>query len=336
MPRLVVLILLGSLLLGACGAPEPDCTRADVICAGLVTDFGNVNSGEARQAWLGLQDAQAAHLLDRIDVIETVDVRDRALNLQTLAADGYDLIVAVGAGISDETTAAATHYPHLKFIGVQQAQAAPLPNLAGLVFHEEYSGFMAGALAALMTQTGHVAAICEPNYIESMRRYCDGFMEGAHYLRPGLDVTVTYHGGDTRNVFNDPEWGQTAALQQVNQGADVVFAAGGQTAQAALEAAGGQGVYVIGADTDQYLDLATVRPFLLSSAMSDVRSGIVEIVTLMRRGQFPSGEFVGDVKLAPWHDLDRQVPSDVKARLQEIGLGLQLGTLKIEVPYQQP
>ncbi len=178
MHRFTVISLLAFLLLGACSPSAPDCSRADVFCAGLVTDFGSVKSGIAHEAWLALEDARAAGIVDRIDAIETVDADDRAANIRAFAQAGYDVIVTVGAGISQRTTSAALEYPKLSFIGVEQPQDKKLPNLAGLIFQEDQSGFMAGALAALMTQTGHVAAVCESKSIQPIRRYCDGFEGG--------------------------------------------------------------------------------------------------------------------------------------------------------------
>ena len=137
--------------IGARVQPE-DCARPDVFCAGLVTDYGPEDAGLNREAWLGLQDAQAAHLLDRADYIETVDTRDRSLNIAFLVGKGYDVIVTVGSSMSRDTQAAAARHPKQYFIGVEQPQAPDqkLANLAGLVFHEERSGFLAGALAALI------------------------------------------------------------------------------------------------------------------------------------------------------------------------------------------
>ncbi len=332
------LILACLMFLCACTSqPRPqDCARVEVFCAGLVTDFGSVNSGIRHEAWLGLQDAREAELADRIDYIETVDVRDRAANIAVLANDGYDVIVTVGAALTDETAAAALEYPRLSFIGVEQAQETKLANLAGLVFHEERSGFLAGALAARISQTGHVAAVCEAQFIDPMRRYCEGFQAGARHVTPRIDVTVDYREGSTEDLFNDPNWGRTTALERVKAGADVVFAAGGNTASAALQAAAASGVFVIGTETDLYPELEGIRPFLLTSATNDVRAGVLELMRLARRHEFPSGEYIGNVKLAPWHDLERQIPTDVKEDLQKISLGLELGTLQVDVPYKNP
>ncbi len=338
MSRLILALLLAILLLAGCSpGPQPgDCARLDVFCAGLVTDYGGIDSGLAHEAWLGLQDAQAKHLVDRIDAIETVNTLDRAANIRVLAEDGYDVIVTIGAVMSTPTTAAAAKYPHLAFIGVEQPQPKERPNVVGLVFHEEQSGYLAGALAALMTQSGHVAGICESNYIESMRRYCDGFKAGAEHIQPQLDVQVSYREGSPDQLFNDPDWGSKTASQALQGGADVVFAAGGQTANAALQTAASEGAYVIGSETDLYGELALIRPELLTCATSDVRSGILDILMETRETKLPAGEFYGAVKLAPWHDLDRQVPPSVKQKVQEVALALKLGTLDTGVPYVKP
>ena len=336
MSRLLTLITLAVLLLSACGSQPQDCSRADVFCAGLVTDIGGVQSGIAREAWLGLQDAKEAHLVDRIDVIETVEGRDRAANIRAFAVQGYDVIVTVGASLGKETSAAALEYPDQRFIGIEQPQAAALPNLAGLVFDEDRSGFLAGALAALMTQTGHVAAVCEPNYIDAMRRYCDGFEAGARFASPHVQAAVTYREGSPQDLFNAPDWGGEAASQQIHAGADVLFAAGGRTADGALQTAAAEGAYVIGSETDRYLDLPTIRPRLLTSATSDVRSGLLRLLKLTRRDQFPSGEFTGEIRLAPWHDLERQIPEEVMQQVQSIANRLDRGTLTTGVPSQSP
>lgn len=336
MKRLSFLILFFVLTFSACAPRPQDCAREDVFCVGLVTDFGSIREGINQEAWLGLQDAKADEKIDRVDFIETVDARDRAKNIEAFAENGYDVIITVGASISAETLAAAQKYPRLLFVGVEQPQNTKYPNLAGLVFHEERSGFMAGALAALITETNAVAALCEAKFIDPMRRYCDGFQAGALYAKQDVKVTVVYREGPTEDLFNDANWGQTTALKLVNDGADVLFAAGGGTADAALEAAAAEGAYVIGAETDNYARLTDIRPRLATSAVNDVRSGVHELMRLARAGQFPSGEFIGQVGLAPFHDFENKVPTAVTTRMNEILGGLGNGSIKIDIPYKSP
>lgn len=334
--RIAFSILLTVLTFCSC-APRPrDCARADVYCVGLVTDFGAVDEGINREAWLALQDERAQGLIDRIDMIETVDSRDRADNIRVLAADGYDVIVTTGAGMADETTAAARNYPAILFIGVEQPQNQRVSNLTGLVFHEERSGYLAGILAAAMTQTNHIAAVCEDKFIDPIRRYCEGFKAGAQDADPMVKVAISYRDGSQENLFNDPDWGRATASQLIGAGADVVFAAGGNTADAALEVAAEQEALVIGTETDTYLRMATIRPRLLTSAVNDVRSGVRDLIRLARDGQFPAGEFFGRAGLAPFHDLERQIPAGIVQGLEESRLKLEIGSINPKIPYKSP
>ncbi len=339
-PRLLVpsLIAFFVLVLAGC-APQPqpqDCSRDEVVCAGLVTDFGGVDTGINHEAWLGLQDAKAAGLVDRIDYIATVDRRDRAANISALADQGYDVIVTSGFSMSQATTAAAGQYKKIKFIGIEQPQDQKLRNLAGLVFHEEQSGFLAGALAALVSQTRSVAAVCDAKFVDSMRRYCDGFAAGARYAQPDVQVSTRYREGPNDRLFNDPQWGAAAAAQDVQNGADVLFAAGGNTARVALEAAASDHILVIGSETDLYGELPGLQAELLSSATNNVRLGVLDLVRQAGAKSFPSGNYFGEVGLAQLHDLDRQIPLGVKQDVERLKIGLQTGAISIDVPYTAP
>ena len=63
--------------------------------------------GHQSRSVAGIEDVKNEHLVDRIDSIETIDVRDRAENISTFADNGYDVIITVGSSISDETITAA-------------------------------------------------------------------------------------------------------------------------------------------------------------------------------------------------------------------------------------
>jgi basic membrane protein A len=319
-----------------CGGGASPCSNHNVWCAALVTDFGSVVQGSNEQAWLALEDAKAGGIVDRIDRIETVDSRDRAANIAAFTERGYRIIVTVGASIQEETTAAAAQYPNTAFVGVDQYQQVVTRNLAGLVFHEEQGGYFSGALAAEMTQTGLIGAVCEAKFIDSIRRYCEGFRAGAMATDPSIRVLVAYRDSSPQTVFQDPGWGQAAADDEVDQGVDVLFAAGGQTADAALEAAAARGTMVIAAEVDAYSRLATIRSMLLTSALSDIRGGVVDLLRSARSGQLPPGNYFGQVQLAPFHELDGQVPPGVVAKLAQIRADVASGKIDVGVPYENP
>jgi basic membrane protein A len=327
---------LTALVMGACGPRAQDCARADVLCVGLVTGFGTVSEGTEREAWLALQDAAAADLVDRIDRIETVDTRDRAANIDVFAARGYDVIVTVGASMSAATLDAAKQHPDLRFIGVEQPQPQPVENLTGLIFHEERSGFLAGALAALITETHRVAAVCEAEFVDQVRRYCDGFSAGATFVDPAVRATVSYRDGELEGLFNDAEWGGTEARLQVAEGADVVFAAGEETAEEALEAAAARGAWVIGAESGLFDRLGSAGPRFLTSAVNDVRSGVLDLLRSLPAGKLPAGEYWGRVGLEPLRDSVRAIPTDIRSKMLEIHAGLTDGSIVLDIPYTNP
>ncbi len=83
-------------------------------------------------------------------------------------------------------------------------------------------------------------------------------------------------------------------------------------ADAALETATEQDAQVIGSETDEHESLAVIYSRLVSSAMNDVRSNVRNLTRLVRINQLPAGNFFCQIELAPFHDLDDQIPPSVK------------------------
>jgi basic membrane protein A len=117
---------------------------------------------------------------------------------------------------------------------------------------------------------------------------------------------------------------------------DVVFGCGGVTGNGALIAAAREGLYAIGVDTDQYLTLPEAAPRMLSSAVKQITPGVFELLQNAKNGSFPSGNYEGDVTYAPFHDLDNQVPPEVKAAMEQINVGLLDGSIETNVPPEKP
>lgn len=335
MRRSFFCILLASLLLTACNLSATDCARPDVFCVGLVTAYGKVdNHGLNQSAWEGVQQALSEGLIDKADFIETIDARDRTKNIRAFLDDGYDLIVTVGISMDEDTRLAADEWPDRRFIGVDQPQTESRPNLASLIFPEDQGGFLAGALAALTTKTGKVAALCEQESIPSMWRACEGFRVGVRYADSDMRARVRYKSeGGTGELFNDPAWGGEQALFMLTGGVDILFASGGETARGALETAASRGVYVIGADEDMFYQLDNAD-FVLSSAVKQAGPGVYALIRLAVEGQFPAGETRGGYALGPHHSLERQVPPTVRERLEQIRLGLADGSIQTGVPAE--
>ena len=317
-------------------APEGviDCEVYDLsdYTIGLITDVGQINDKSFNQSsWEGVLAAEACGAT--VNYIETQDSADYANNIAEFAEQGYDIIVTVGFALGNATLEAAATYPDVTFIGVDQFQAETVENVVGLVFNEDQSGFLAGALAARLTQTGTIAAVLGTDQVPPVVAFKEGYEAGARYIHPDITIISTYHPGAIDQAFTDPEWGATTAKQALDQNADVVFGAGGKTGNGALievanaVSADGPPPFCIGVDTDQWLTVPEAHPCLVSSAMKLLDRGVADIIMSIADGTVPAGNFFGDAALAPYHDLADLVPDEVKAEIEEIAAGLADGSI---------
>jgi len=325
------LLVLAALLLVGCTSEttEADCAKEDVLCVGLVTDVGEVDDKSFNQsAWDGVKQAEA-DLGAIVNYIETKDAKDYGANVDLFADKGYDIIVTVGFAMGDATLEAAGKYPDINFIGVDQFQGFATPNFVGLLFPEDKSGFMAGALAAMLTESNTIAAVLGTDLVPPVVAFKEGYEKGALYVNPDINLISTFHPGGLDVAFTDPEWGASTAKQAVDQGADVVFGAGGKTGNGALiEVASHAGAYCIGVDTDQWETVPEAHPCLVSSAMKMIVPSTFTLIKMSQDGTFPEGNYIGEFGLAPFHDFDGDIAQDIKDKLEEIFNGLIDGSVE--------
>ena len=306
--------------LSAC-LSSSDCFREDIFCAALVTDTQGIEDhGMNQDAWAGLQEAKANGLADQVEYIASVDARDYQKNIVYFANRGFDLIFTSGVSLDDETLQSADLYPDSTFVGLNQTFEESRPNLISVTFPEDQIGFAAGSIAATLTKTGTIAAVCETSGIDAMWRYCEGFRAGAKFTNDQLTVAVVYRdNGDSEKLFIDEAWGYATASDLIARGADVVFAAGGVTGQGAVQAASELGVYAIGAERDQSAALGVSGLGVVTSFYGQTQFEVQEVMRRVKNGQIPQ-IWQGSVQFVP---LSPAYPPELSAQLEGL-----LGMLK--------
>jgi len=338
---LLVLLSAIALVLSACGGATPALEATEAAAEGgitsvcLITDVGRVNDGTFNQyAYEGMKRAVEEFGLEST-FIETQAQTDYATNINTCINDGYDAIVTVGFLIADATLAAAEANPDVYFIGVDQFFEAPPENLVGIQYREDQAGFMAGALAALMSQSGTVAGVYGID-IPPVVKFRNGFEQGARFINPDINVLGTYI-----DSFTAPDRGASAAEQFIGEGADVIFGAGGPTGSGGIKRAAEEGIWVIGVDQDEYYTTfgsgsTPGAEYLISSAMKRVDLGVYNMIKALVEGEGWAGGGLyileianGGIALAPPHDAP--VPQEVLDRLEEIRAGLEDGSIETGV-----
>lgn len=319
-------VLLLALVLAFSGA-----TSAFALKVGLVTDIGKVDDRTFNEfAYKGMVRA-AEEFGFETSFIETLQPTDYAKNIGQFATEGYDAIVTVGYKIGDATRKAAMKYPDIDFIIVDFAYDPPFENVMGLVFAEDQAAFLAGALAGMMTEEqvlGVVGGVEIPPVVKFRR----GFENGVHHTCPDCDVLGVYI-----DSFTDPARGKTAALSQMDEGADVIFGCGGTTGSGGILGAAQAGAWVIGVDQDEYMTTfkeGNVRGSdrVLTSAMKRVDNAVFQALRMIHTGTFNGGTMVFNaandgVGLAPYHEAEPAVPEEVKARIEDIRTRLKSGEL---------
>ena len=318
-------------------APAASTAVGDIVlpedfCIGLVTDVGLVDDKSFNQAaWTGAQ--HGAELLGvPVSYIETQDSKDYADNIALYANEGCDVIVTVGFAMADATAIAAVEYPDINFIGVDAFQGEAMDNVAGLVFNEDRAGFLAGALAASMSESGIIGQVLGTNLVPPVQAFGSGFDLGAKHINPDIEILKTYHPGAIEVAFGDPEWGATTSRQAMDNGADVIFAAGGATGNGGLieiasEADAGSRVFCIGVDLDQWYSVPEAQPCLITSAEKHMVQGVSDLIVQAAAGEMPTGNVYGTVGLAPYHDFDSQISDEIKATIDEIAAALNDGSM---------
>jgi len=327
---------------GTTAGPSASCAKTYKV--GLVTDVGKLSDKSFNfDSYNGVLDAAGdSSLCVTGKAIESSVETDYPKNIQTFLDAGYDMIVTVGFKLGDATIKAAKANPNVKFAMVDFADFAELgkpthpANLVGLTFKEDQPGFLAGALAGLMTKTNVIGAVAGLKAVPAVVNYVTGYTNGAKYTNPKVKVLSIYQPESGAKDFNDPDWGKQQALTFFGQNADIIFGVGGNTGNGGLIAAKEKGKMCIGVDVDQFVSYPDVDSCLITSAQKHLRQAVKAAVANMVHSSWTAGVVTFDltndgVGLAPYHNFDAQVSADIKAQIIAIQAKLKDGSLKTGV-----
>lgn len=371
--RAVALALAGALVLAACGdAPDDDAPAdeptEDVVDdddagdedeadedaeaeddaadddaadfrACLVTDQGGVDDRSFNEtANNGLVRAAAELGIDTA-VLESTSETDFEPNIQAFMDQDCGIIVTVGFLLGEATEQAAIANPDQLFAIVDYAYDEDYPNLRELVFATEQAGFLAGYVAAAMTETGIIGTYGGIN-IPPVTVFMDGYLAGASFYNDefGTDVVVEgWDGSDglfTGN-FESQDDGRNVTDSLLQAGADIIMPVAGPvglgTAAAIEDFGSGKMIWV---DTDGF-ESTQFGSLMLTSVQKKMDNAVFDTVALAVAGQFEGGLYVGTLEnegvgIAPFHDFEDQVPQEVKDRLPELTAGIIAGEISVD------
>ena len=358
--KIVTALGAASLLFAGCSKPasstatdEPSATNsspsasAGSLKACMVLDVGGVDDHSFNQSsWGGLQAANKANPNIKISYVPSSSQNDYTPNLTAETNKGCDTVIAVGGLMTEAVQKIAKKNPDQQYAQIDSASTGP--NVYGLQYNTAQGGFLGGYLAAGMTKSGTVATYGGLN-IPPVTIYMDGFWEGVQYYNKQNKKNVkvlgwdegNQKGGTFANSFTDANKGKQITAQFQQQGADIVFPVAGGTgvgSAAAAAASGGQ-LSVIWVDTDGCESVAQYCKYFLTSVTKNLTGSVQEYAEKAATGTFPTGNYIGTLEnggtgLAPFHDCDSKVPSDLKSQLDQVKQDIISGKINIQSPSQ--
>lgn len=147
-------------------------------------------------------------------------------SIAAFCALGYDMIYAPGNQYTDAVLQAAEEFPEIAFAllngGVTTPEKAVNKNVTSLLPNATQIGWIAGALAGLMTESGTIAFIGGMELDTTKAKYA-GYAEAAAYVGEKAGKTVKTLDIVYSNSFSASDKGIEFAKAMIDQGADVFF-----------------------------------------------------------------------------------------------------------------
>lgn len=337
------------------GSPTDDGTAAADYTACQVTDTGGVDDRSFNQtAFKGLQDAEAEFGIQS-RVLESEDTSDFEPHIQEFLASDCNMIVTVGFLLDAATQAAAEANPDQQFaiVDVDFAEFDADGNYVGdvtfdnvkeLTFQTDEAAFLAGYLAAGMTETGVVGTYGGLN-IPTVTIFMNGFLAGVRHHNEVKGTAVEVLGWDGQDglfteTFEEQQAGRNITDQLLAQNADIILPVAGPVglgSAAALQEAGTGSLIWVDSDGFESTDFGSL---MLTSIQKKMDEAVLAAISESVGGTFAGGLYVGTlenggVDIAPYHEYEDDVPQELKDEIEALRAEIIAGTRSV-LPADYP
>jgi basic membrane protein A len=362
----LVVLLAALALLAGCGgadteatdgaaAPEPTAPETTGETTGgaaagaetqqaclVIGGDGVTDRGFNQSAWEGAQ-AGAKTVGWTARYVFAPQGSDAVPTIAEFTRESCGIIIPVSFLYTDQTEQAAERYRDEKFAIVDVSYQPPLDNVRGLVFDSAQSSFLAGYLAAGMTQTAVVGTYGGIK-IPPVTLFMDGYAKGIEHYNSvhGTDVrllgwNLEKQDGTFVGNFTDTAKGKQIAQALMQQRADVIFGLGGLPdfgAAQAIESQGAGKVSMIWPNTDGCVAVPKHCDIFLTSVLKGVHVVVEQAVKDAANGEFTGGTYLGTLEndgvgIAPYHEFEDDVPDALKEEIEEIREQIASGELEV-------
>jgi len=298
------------------------------LSVGLVMSSGGLGTGFNQMAYEALTKLEQEGSID-FKYVEPVNVSEDLDYLRDFSGSGeYDLIIAMGSVVAESLKEVVKNYPEQRYALI--GATLELHNTITVDFAEHEMSFMAGSLAAMMSENNKVGTIPAMD-TKSFNRFKNGFRQGAQYVNKDVKVYNTYMPTTSSNPFNDPVTGKNISQLMIDRGVDVIMHIAEGSGRGLFEAAKANGTYAIGCDVDED---GEVPGTILTSVRVRIDNAVYNIVSDVMAGEFQPGYKMaglaeGAVSLTDFNYTRDAIGEERLAKLQKIEEDIIAGKIEI-------
>ena len=328
----IVLSAMMALSLVACGGSKSGDSSSDSSSGSSESSLkvamclsGDIYDGGWNQsAYEGLKQAEEDYGIE-IAYTESIDQVNYESSVRDYAAAGYDLVLCVGAEFADAVSAVGPDFPDVKFADFN-GNVAIEPNVASYRYTTTETGFIAGVVSAVLSDSGIVGYIAGSSAAH-IQDAIDAFKKGVAYVDSSyqaLDACI--------DSYDDVALAQETAKAMIDQGADVLLGNANTASLGVIQACEEAGIKSVGCISDQYEQAPdTVQV----SAVQDNATMVNMIVKAVVDGSFEAkvnlyGMDSGAIYLSDWHGHDADVSAEDMQLINDVIDGIKDGSLKEE------
>lgn len=243
--------------------------------------------------------------------------------LRAAADAGNDPVVVLWDDLGNAVAKVAPDFPDTHFIIVDSAVDPGLNNVQSVLIDSTQSSYLAGVVAAGLTETKKVGFVGGQD-MGVVNEWLCGFQAGIDATDPSLEVVANYAG-----TFTDPQKGQQIASALAGDGVDVIFQAANQTGLGVISGAADNGILAIGSDNWQGDVAEGSVPW---SALKDAGQATYTVAKATISGDFTPGLYIFDAeKGAPLYDQRDfdALPSEIQDVVSSVEAELRDGNIPL-------
>ena len=302
-------LIAASLIFVSCSKKKDDSKKdeAEALKVGMVTDAGTIDDKSFNQGtWEGILKAEEdMNITSKYLKPTGTTEADYFKEIENLYDSGYKFIVTPGYKFESTIYQAQDELKDAYFVLIDgephtadYSTFAIGPKTVSIFFAEHESGFLAGLAASLQLKTGEMGFIGGME-IPAVQKFNWGFQQGVAYANKeyGTSITMKSENVVYQGSFDNAAAGQQLAAGMFDKGVNAIFCAAGGVGLGAIteaktRAQGGETVWIIGVDGDQYNEgiYADGKSIILTSAMKGVDAASYSMIKAMLDGKFPGGE----------------------------------------------